>query len=64
VIPNEVIEFSLSDERSVIVEFLARGHGVTVRETFEAESSHIAEQQRQGWQAILDRFAEHVGTAD
>jgi uncharacterized protein YndB with AHSA1/START domain len=60
VVPNEVIEFSLSDERPVIVEFLATGHEVAVRETFEAQSSHAAEQQRQGWQAILDRFARHV----
>jgi uncharacterized protein YndB with AHSA1/START domain len=64
VVPNEVIEYSLSDERSVVVEFLARDHEVAVQETFEAESSHAAEQQRQGWQAILDRFAKHVEAGD
>jgi hypothetical protein len=34
--------------------------GVTVRETFDAEETHSIDQQRQGWQAILDRFARHV----
>jgi hypothetical protein len=35
-------------------------HGVTVRVNFDAESEHPVEQQRQGWQAILDKFAKHV----
>jgi uncharacterized protein YndB with AHSA1/START domain len=60
VIPKEVIEFSLDDERTVVVEFLAKDLAVTVRETFDAESTHTAEQQRQGWQAILDSFARCV----
>ena len=34
--------------------------GVTVRVTFDAEETHSVEQQRGGWQAILDRFARHV----
>jgi hypothetical protein len=34
--------------------------GVIVRETFEAESQNDAEQQRRGWQAILDNFTGHV----
>jgi hypothetical protein len=33
---------------------------VTVRQAFEAESTHAGEQQRAGWQAILDNFARHV----
>ncbi len=36
------------------------GTGVVVRETFDAEETHSLEQQREGWQAILDRFARHV----
>jgi len=31
-----------------------------VRVTFDSESTHPIEQQRQGWQAILDRFTRHV----
>jgi uncharacterized protein YndB with AHSA1/START domain len=60
VIPYERIEFTFDDERLVAVEFCERDGSVTVRESFDAESIHSVEQQRQGWQAILDRFARHV----
>jgi len=60
VVPNERIEFDLEDERHVIVEFADGDESVTVRECFDAETTHTIEQQRQGWQAILDRFARHV----
>jgi uncharacterized protein YndB with AHSA1/START domain len=59
---QQLIEFSLEDGRVVRVEFVAEPDGVTVRETFDAESSHTPEQQRQGWQAILDNFSRHVET--
>jgi uncharacterized protein YndB with AHSA1/START domain len=60
VIEQELIEFSLDDDRSVSVDFTTGDEGVTVRETFEAESANSGEQQRQGWQAILNNFAKHV----
>jgi hypothetical protein len=44
----------------LVVEFLAVGDNVTVRETFDADPDHPHEMQRSGWQAILDRFAKHV----
>ena len=47
-------------ERSLQVLFIEGAQGVTVRETFDAESTHPVEQQRAGWQAILDNFARHV----
>jgi len=48
-------------DRSMRVEFIDTGDGqVTVRETFDAEATHSEEQQRAGWQAILDNFARHV----
>ncbi len=50
----------LEDGRIVTVEFVPAADGVTVRETFDAENELAAEQQRQGWQAILVRFAHHV----
>jgi uncharacterized protein YndB with AHSA1/START domain len=59
VVANELIECSFG-ERSLRVEFSAGADGVTVRETFDAESTHSVEQQRAGWQAILDNFARHV----
>ena len=50
-------------ERTLRVEFLAgadHGSGVTVRETFEPETTFPVDYQRAGWQAILDRFKGHV----
>ncbi|HMS27914.1 MAG TPA: SRPBCC family protein [Burkholderiaceae bacterium] len=59
IVPNELLEFSFGD-RSAKVEFIKSEDGVTVRETFEAETENSIEQQRQGWQAILNNFAKHV----
>lgn len=59
VVPHSRIEMAFG-ERTAIVEFLSEGQKVVVRETFDAEATHSVEQQRQGWQAILDRFARHV----
>jgi uncharacterized protein YndB with AHSA1/START domain len=59
VLQHELIEASFGD-RVLLVEFEVGPDGVTVRETFDAESTHTVEQQRDGWQAILDSFARHV----
>jgi uncharacterized protein YndB with AHSA1/START domain len=59
VVPHELIEYSFGD-RTAAVEFVSGANGVTVRVTFDAEHEHSEEQQRQGWQAILDNFARHV----
>jgi hypothetical protein len=42
------------------ISFATVADGVLVRETFEAESDNKPEIQRQGWQAILDKFVSHV----
>lgn len=57
--PHRLIESSFGD-RTLVVEFIPTENGVTVRESFDAEDTHSVEQQREGWQAILDRFARHV----
>ena len=59
IVPNEVIEYSFGD-RSGVVEFQPAANRVCVRVTFDAEAENSVEQQRQGWQAILDNFAKHV----
>ena len=59
IVEHELIECSFCD-RSMQVEFHAGKDGVTIRETFDAETTHSEEQQRQGWQAILDNFARYV----
>lgn len=59
VVPNALIEYSFGD-RVGLVEFSQVARGVTVRVSFDAEQQHPIEQQRQGWQAILNNFANHV----
>lgn len=62
IVPRKAIEFRMGDDREVRVEFVESADGVRVRETFDAETENEPELQRQGWQAILDRFARHVET--
>lgn len=59
VVPNQLIEYSFG-ERGAVVEFNRAANGFKVRITFDAEQQHSVEQQRQGWQSILDNFAKYV----
>jgi uncharacterized protein YndB with AHSA1/START domain len=59
IVPNELIEY-VFDNRSASVEFMQTNNGVKVRITFVAETEHTIEQQEEGWQAILNKFAKHV----
>jgi uncharacterized protein YndB with AHSA1/START domain len=59
IVPHQLIETAFGD-RTVVVEFIHQDGSILVRETFDAEETHPIEQQQQGWQAILDRFARHV----
>jgi uncharacterized protein YndB with AHSA1/START domain len=60
VVPNELIEYQLGDERKVEVRFVESAEGVLVKVEFDAEAENPIEMQRDGWQAILDSFARHV----
>jgi uncharacterized protein YndB with AHSA1/START domain len=60
IIEHKLIAYSFGD-RVAQVEFTEEAAGVKVRVTFQAEATHSIEQQRAGWQAILDNFARHVG---
>jgi uncharacterized protein YndB with AHSA1/START domain len=57
--PPHLLEYRFGD-REARVELLDTPAGVTVRVTFDAEETHSLDQQRDGWQAILDRFRRHV----
>ena len=59
IVPHELIEFTFGD-RTASVEFASGAEGVTVCVAFDPESENPVEEQRQGWQAILDNFARHV----
>ncbi|HET6568854.1 MAG TPA: SRPBCC family protein [Rhodothermales bacterium] len=60
VVPEQAIEYRMSDGRDVRVAFIERDGGVLVKETFDAETENPPEFQRQGWQAILDNFGRYV----
>jgi len=59
IVTHRLIAYSFGD-RAAQVEFTDSGGGVTVRVSFDSETTHSAEQQRDGWQAILNNFKRHV----
>lgn len=59
IIEHELIESKFGD-RTLLVEFFSGEGGVRVRETFDAETVFPPEQQRAGWQAILNNFKRHI----
>jgi uncharacterized protein YndB with AHSA1/START domain len=59
VVPHQRLAYTFGD-RSADVAFRAGPAGTTVRVTFDGEATHTVEQQRQGWQAILENFRRYV----
>ncbi len=60
VVPYSAIEYTLEDTRKGNVTFKKEGNTVKIVETFEVEDTHTLEQQRMGWQAILNTFMEYT----
>lgn len=58
--PNKSIHYKLENNLVVSVEFVETSNGVKIIETFDAEDENSAEQQKQGWQSILNNFKNHV----
>ena len=63
VVEYRQIDYRMEDGREVTNEFIEEGDSVRVKVTFDAEAENSLEQQRYGWQAILDSFARYVGGA-
>jgi uncharacterized protein YndB with AHSA1/START domain len=59
IVPHHLLEYVFA-EREVSVEFSTHTLGVQVSCTFDAETEHPIDMQRQGWQAILSNFAKYV----
>jgi uncharacterized protein YndB with AHSA1/START domain len=59
IVEHQLIEYTFGD-RQASVEFAAQENGVRVRVVFDGETTFSEQQQRGGWQAILDNFAKHV----
>ncbi|HEU5148219.1 MAG TPA: SRPBCC family protein [Chryseosolibacter sp.] len=54
--PNKRIDYAMSDGRTVSLIFSGNGNSTHISETFDPENTHSLEQQREGWQAILNNF--------
>ena len=59
IIPNERIDYAFGD-RVAHITFAAVPDGIDVTVSFDAEQTHSEQQQREGWQAILDNFKRYV----
>lgn len=58
--PQKLISYTLGDGRKVKITFESTENVTRVVETFGAESTHSAELQKNGWQAIMNSFKRHV----
>ena len=56
----ELIEYTLGDDRKVSIHFTLNGNETKLVETFDAETTHSIDMQRDGWQAILNNFKKYV----
>ncbi len=61
---KEIIEYTMDDSRRVSVKFIEDGESIKILETFETETQHSEEMQKQGRQMILDNFKNYVENAD
>ena len=52
----------MEDGRTVEISFEEKDNQVFVTETFDAEDQNPEEMQKEGWQAILNSFKNHVKT--
>ena len=59
VVTNSLLEYSFGD-RTARVEFSESPQGVHVKVSFDAEDENSEEQQRDGWQAILNNLKRYV----
>jgi uncharacterized protein YndB with AHSA1/START domain len=60
--PQEYIETTLDDGRKVKTTLTSKEDKTHLSQTFEAEETHSIDQQREGWQNILNSFKNYVET--
>ena len=58
--PNKAITLAMGDGRKARTTFQPAGSGTKVTTVFDAEDQNPIEMQRDGWQAILNNFRDHV----
>jgi uncharacterized protein YndB with AHSA1/START domain len=62
IVPQKRIGYNIDDGRKVKIEFSSEGEETVVKESFEPEQTHTVEQQREGWQSILENFKKYTET--
>jgi uncharacterized protein YndB with AHSA1/START domain len=58
--PASELHYSLGPDREVVVQLTHAGEQTQVSQTFTPEETHSLEQQRAGWQSILDNYKKYV----
>lgn len=58
--PPTELHYSLGPDRNVIVQFTSEGLQTRISQSFTPEGTHSLEQQRAGWQSILDNYKKYV----
>jgi uncharacterized protein YndB with AHSA1/START domain len=59
IVKGRRIEYAFGDRRAT-VEFLPNGDRIMIRVSFDPETTHSLDQQRAGWQSILDNYAKYT----
>ena len=59
-VDQKLIEYELDDDRRVTIHFSESKGATMVEQTFDADNTHSADQQRAGWLAILGNFKKYV----
>ena len=63
IVPHRLIAYAFGD-RHATVEFSETAEGVLVKVAFDPDSTYTEQQQRDGWQAILDNFRRYVEASE
>lgn len=58
--PPTQLRYSFGEDREVLVRFAPEGNRTLVSQSFTPETTHSLEQQRAGWQAILENYRKYV----
>jgi uncharacterized protein YndB with AHSA1/START domain len=57
---NKHLEYTLEDNRKVVIDFSEENGKVNIIQTFDAETENTMELQKLGWQSILNNFKKYV----
>ena len=58
--PAATLRYSLGEGREVVVQFTRDGEQTLVSQSFTPDPTHSLEQQKAGWQSILENYKRHV----